>query len=194
VRVDGSTAEESGTRLYLAGNWGPRCPTGCTNDWIGHGVNTWDYYELNHDGTTHLVNQAQYAAAKPFPVPPVTLDALSNLLDKVLVTVGACKPWRDPLDLRVVRDVREKTGTSRVITTGPWPDLANGAPAPPTDSDHDGIPDAWEIARGLDPNNACDGAAAAANGYTNVENCLNALAGDPVPRVGKTPAAPARDP
>jgi len=194
VRLDGSAAEEVGTKLYLAGNWGPRCPTGCTNDWIGHGVNTWDYYELDHDGTTHLVNQAQYAAAKPFPVPLVTLDAVSNLLDKVLVTVGACKPWRDPLDLRVVRNVREKTGTSRVNTTGPWPDLANGAPAPPTDSDHDGIPDAWEIAHGLDPNNARDGAAAAANGYTNVENYLNELAGDPVPRVGKTPAAPARDP
>jgi hypothetical protein len=49
-RVDGSGAEAGGTKLYLAGNWGPRSPAGGTNDWIGHGVNTWDYYELNHDG------------------------------------------------------------------------------------------------------------------------------------------------
>jgi pectate lyase len=44
----------------------------------------------------------------------------------------------------------------------------------------DGMPDAWEKAHGLDPNNASDGAAVAENGYTNVENYLNELAGDPV--------------
>jgi hypothetical protein len=42
-------------------------------------------------------------------------------------------------------------------------------------------PVAWEIAHGLDPNNARDGAAFAADGYTHVENYLNELAGDPVP-------------
>jgi hypothetical protein len=154
-------------------------------------VNTWDYYELNHDGSTHLVNQAQYDAGKPFAVPAVTMDAVPNLLDKVLATVGAYKPSRDAIDLRIVKSVRDKTGTSRVGTTGPWPDLVRGAPAPATDSDHDGMPDAWEIARGLDPHNATDGAAFAPNGYTNVENYLNELAGDPVAAPGRTSAAPA---
>ncbi len=181
VRVDGSKAEAGGTRLYLAGNWGPRCPTGCANDWSGHGVNTWDYYELNHDGSTHLVDQAQYDAGKPFPAPPVTMDSLSNLLDKVLAGAGAHKPSRDPIDLRIVKSVRDKSGTSRVNTTGPWPDLATGAPPPPMDSDHDGMPEGWERAHGLDPNNPRDGAAIAANGYTNLENYLNELAGDPIP-------------
>jgi pectate lyase len=185
VRIDGSAAEAGGTRLYLAGNWGPRCPTGCANDWIGHGVNTWDHYELNGDGSTHLVDQAQYAAAKPFSVPPVTLDPVSNLLDRVLATVGAYKPSRDTIDERIIRSVGDKTGTSRVNTSGPWPDLSSGAPAPPADSDHDGMPDAWEKAHGLDPNNAHDGAAISANGYTNVENYLNELAGDPIPGLGK---------
>ncbi|HLB72497.1 MAG TPA: thrombospondin type 3 repeat-containing protein, partial [Sedimentisphaerales bacterium] len=174
-------AEEGGTRLYISGNWGPRCPEGCANDWTGHGVNTWDYYELNKDGSTHLVDQAQYDAGKPFPAPPVALDPVSQLSDKVLTTVGAYKPSRDALDHRIVKSVRDKTGTYRVNTGGPWPDLAAGAPAPPADSDHDGIPDAWEKAHGLDPNNADDGAAPAANGYTNVENYLNELAGDIIP-------------
>jgi pectate lyase len=80
-----------------------------------------------------------------------------------------------------VKSVRDETGTSRGGTTGPWPDLATGAPSPPVDSDHDGMPDAWEKAHGLDPANAFDGTAIAANGYTNVENYLNELAGDPVP-------------
>ena len=194
VRVDGSEAEAGGTRLYLSDNWGPRCPTGCTNDWIGHGVNTWDFYELNGDGSTHLVKQAQYDAAKPFAVPPVALDAMSNLLDRVLAGVGACQPSRDAIDLRIVNSVRDWTGTSRVSTPGPWPDLASGAPAPPADSDHDGMPDAWELAHGLDPDNARDGAAFAANGYTHVENYLNELAGDPVPGPGEKPAATAPRP
>ncbi|UCG49588.1 MAG: right-handed parallel beta-helix repeat-containing protein, partial [Phycisphaerales bacterium] len=181
VRIDGSAAEEGGTKLYISGNWGPRCPTGCGNDWTGHGVNTWDYYELNKDGSTHLVNQAQYDAEKPFSAPPVTLDPVSRLLDKVLPTVGAYKPSRDVIDRRIVKSVRDKTGTYRVNTSGPWPDLAGGAPAPPPDTDHDGMSDVWERARGLNPENPDDANGDLdADGYTNVEEYLSELAGDPM--------------
>jgi pectate lyase len=181
VRIDGTAAEAGGTRLYLVGNWGPRAPTGSKNDWGGHGVNTWDYYEFKHDGSTHRVDPAQYSAARPFPAPPVRLHPVSKMLPKVLATVGASRPSRDPIDQRIVQSVRDKTGTSRVNTNGPWPDLSTGAPKPPADSDHDGMPNAWEKAHGLDPNDTHDGAAKAANGYTNVENYLNELAGDRVP-------------
>ncbi len=194
VRIDGSAAEAGGTKLYLAGNWGPRCPTGCTNDWVGHGVNTWDYYEFKKDGSTHLVDRAQYGAEEPFPVPPVTLDPVSNLLDKVLATVGAYKPSRDAIDQRIVKNVREKTGTYRVSRGGPWPDLASDAPATPADSDHDGMTDAWEIAHGLNPNDASDGPRVARNGYTQLENYLNELAGDPLAGIGKTAVSPTPQP
>jgi hypothetical protein len=43
-----------------------------------------------------------------------------------------------------------------------------------------GMPDAWETAHGTNPLDFRDGAAIAKNGYTNVENYLNELAGDPV--------------
>lgn len=181
VRVDGSKAEAGGTKLFLSGNWGPRCPTGHTNDWIGHGVNTWDYYELKGDGSTHLVKKEQYDAGKPFLTPPVTFDAMPELLEKVLATVGASKPFRDAVDQRIIQSVRDRTGTSRGSMTGPWPDLESGAPPPPPDSDHDGMPDVWESANSLNPKDPADGTAVAANGYTNVENYLNALAGDEIP-------------
>jgi pectate lyase len=184
TRIDGSRAEAGGTRLYLSGNWGPRSLAGSANDWTGHGVNTWDYYELTHDGKTHVVDQQQYDATKPFPVPPVTTDAVGELLNKLLPSVGASKPFRDSIDQRVVKSVQDKTGTAREKASGPWPDLASGAPVPPVDSDHDGMPDVWEMAHGLDPNNAHDGATIARNGYANVENYLNELAGDSVPERG----------
>lgn len=44
------------------------------------------------------------------------------------------------------------------------------------DTDGDGMPNAYETEKGLNPNNAADGAAAAANGYTNLENYLNGIA------------------
>ncbi len=131
------------------------------------------------------MDQAQYDAGKPFAAPSMKLDPVSELLDKVLASVGACKPSRDAIDQRIVKNVRDKGGTSKGSTTGPWPDLSTRAPAPPADSDHDGIPDAWEKAHGLDPIDARDGSATAGNGYTNVENYLNELAGDPVPALDK---------
>ena len=44
------------------------------------------------------------------------------------------------------------------------------------DSDADGMPDAYEEAKGLDPRSAADGSAVAQNGYTNLENYLNGIA------------------
>jgi len=45
----------------------------------------------------------------------------------------------------------------------------------PVDSDHDGIPDEWELEQGLDPNDITDGRKIADNGYSNLENYLNDL-------------------
>ena len=57
---------------------------------------------------------------------------------------------------------------------GSWPVLESTTP--PTDTDHDGMPDDWELARGLDPDDADDGAEDRdGDGYTNVEEYLNWL-------------------
>ena len=44
------------------------------------------------------------------------------------------------------------------------------------DSDQDGMPDDWEAAKGLAADNAADGRATSATGYTNLEDYLNWLA------------------
>ncbi|MBQ3914973.1 MAG: carbohydrate-binding protein, partial [Ruminococcus sp.] len=66
---------------------------------------------------------------------------------------------------------------------GGYPNSTNfkGGSAP-ADTDHDGMPDEWENAHGLDPNNSSDGSivSLSPDDYTNVELYLNELAGDTV--------------
>ena len=68
----------------------------------------------------------------------------------------------DSLDTRIIEEVRNGTATygyNGIIDTpsdvGGWPALATG-PAP-LDSDHDGMPDAWETRHQLNPGQASDG-------------------------------------
>jgi hypothetical protein len=46
---------------------------------------------------------------------------------------------------------------------------------PYKDSDGDGIPDAWERAHGLNPNDPTDAAALRADGYMNIEWYIDSL-------------------
>jgi len=117
----------------------------------------------------------------------VTTDDAETAYQKVLEHAGASL-YRDTVDRRAVHDTR--TGTATVMdggngstngyidtqeAVGGWPVL-NSLPAP-DDTDDDGMPDAWELARGLDPDDPMDG-----NGdrdhdlYTNIEEYINSLA------------------
>ncbi|MEQ1858503.1 MAG: pectate lyase [Chthoniobacteraceae bacterium] len=106
----------------------------------------------------------------PFDVPAEKLAAKATL-----ERVGASKPKRDAVDARIVAGVRD--GTGRQIHTIPddaWPPLRNGAPEP--DSDGDGLPDAWERAHHLNPDDATDAARVATpGGYTHLEVWMNSL-------------------
>ena len=109
---------------------------------------------------------------------------------------GAVSPsgW-DYIDSRYIDEVKNnkytytgsKQGLKGIIDSqndaGGYPNSSNfkGSTAP-ADSDHDGMPDDWEKAHGLDPNDASDGnkITLSADDYTNVEMYLNELAGDNV--------------
>ncbi|TCN38329.1 pectate lyase [Kribbella orskensis] len=100
--------------------------------------------------------------------------------EAVLASAGAILPRRDAADARIVNDVRN--GTGRLINSqkevGGFPPLVSAEP--PVDSDHDGIPDWWEKANGLDPADPSDAQKIAPNGYTYLENYLNSIVPDPV--------------
>jgi hypothetical protein len=99
-------------------------------------------------------------------------DAVAWMLD----SVGPCLPVRDQVDAYIINEVKTfgTGGTTGGITTektlphGGTGVLYNGYK--PTDTDVDGIPDTWETTNGLNPNDATDAIAIAANGYANIEN------------------------
>ena len=114
--------------------------------------------------------------SKPFSTPTTDTTSAKKAYGQVLEGAGATRPVRDAVDKRIVREVKARGG--RIINSpsqvGGWPSLP--ATSAPTDSDRDGVPDAWERAHGTKPgvkdsNRDVDG-----DGWTNVEEWLNALA------------------
>ncbi|WP_326627809.1 Ig-like domain-containing protein [Nonomuraea fuscirosea] len=107
----------------------------------------------------------------------------------VLDQAGATLPRRDAIDARLVNEAR--TGTGRHINS--QKDVGGFLPLPsevaaPADTDKDGIPDEWETAQGLNPDDAADAQAVGPDGYTNLERYLNTIqrAGAPNPEVAIT--------
>ncbi|MCD8296666.1 MAG: fibronectin type III domain-containing protein [Prevotella sp.] len=111
-----------------------------------------------------------------------TIPEITNIMTAeealywILDSVGPVLPVRDEVDQYLIDELASfgtegtKNGiaTEKTLSHGGTGVLSGGVK--PTDSDNDGIPDEWEIANGLDPNNASDATEIAANGYMNIEN------------------------
>ncbi|MGC3956842.1 MAG: hypothetical protein QM813_02410 [Verrucomicrobiota bacterium] len=136
------------------------------------------------------------ALASPLDVPAMPTDTAPVALQRVMAQSGAM-PWRrDAVDQRIVTSVRNHTGTTidfvagnpftgdyitnnisgtNFIGVNPWPTLASETA--PTDTDNDGMPNYWELATGLNLNNAADrNTTNLFTGYTKLEEYLNWLA------------------
>ena len=128
----------------------------------------------------------RFLAAERQPAPFVATTLAERALADVLERAGATLPRRDAVDERILASVHDRRG--KIINdpsdVGGWPRLASGTP--PLDTDRDGMPDAWENRLGLDPQDPADrNGDVTGNGYTNLEDYLNELAGDirlPQPR------------
>ena len=103
-----------------------------------------------------------------------SLYQASKLNNLLLPDVGATRPKRDAVDTRVIRSIRENKGSiiDDPSQVGGWPTLAQGSAYP--DKDLDGMDDAWERAQQLDPNVPDGKGDRDGDGYTNLEEFLNA--------------------
>ena len=111
---------------------------------------------------------------QPFDAAPVHTSTAKEAYEQVLTQVGASLPKRDSADAQIIKEVRDRTGKmiNSQSEAGGWPELKSGEVPP--DADHDGMPDEWEKARELNPNDPSDASADNdKDGYTNLEEYLN---------------------
>jgi pectate lyase len=124
------------------------------------------------EGLRYYAKNGRKAPAE-VPVPRVTTHPPTEAYDLVLREAGGLP--RDAVTRRIVQDVRAGTGSwGRKPQSDLLEGLTPGRSAP--DADGDGMPDAWEAARGLDPKDAADSAKALPSGYTAIEEYCNELA------------------
>lgn len=163
-------------KYYLSGNYVTGSTANTANNWLGVTMKS-----------GKQADTIKSKVATPFPFEAITSHTAEEAFTLVLQKAGCIKPNRDTLDARVVADVQN--GTGRIIdvqggfphatvfdlTINAWPVLKTGTSL--VDTDKDGMPDEWETAKKLNPNDAADGKKNNLSmGYTNVEVYINSLA------------------
>ena len=138
---------------------------------------------------------------KPFPMPLFPIMSAREAYTYVLDHAGATFPRRDPVDTRVIKQVKtgeidylkdvnldgiprfkyrrlpEDSYKKGIITdvreVGGYPEYKG---TPYKDTDKDGMPDEWEEKYGLNPNKASDANGDLnGDGYTNIEEYINGV-------------------
>lgn len=172
---DGKNKQPQGVygHFYVSGNYME--DKGDNWDWNGFDI------ENSNNGS---MNKSSITSYNEYSVTGVSTQTAKVAYEKVLKYAGASL-HRDAADERVVNDAKSRGYTAKgsvlgglgiidkTSDVGGWPTLKSEAA--PKDSDGDGIPDSWESAHGLNPNDASDGNATNAEGYTNLELYMNSL-------------------
>ena len=128
---------------------------------------------------------------EPAPTGQVTTHSAAEAYEKVLAYVGASL-YRDEIDARYMEEAKTGTATYKgSITNSPGiidkvsdvkgyteANFGTGTRPADFDTDKDGIPDEWEKANGLNPNDASDALTYSLDKkgyYTNIEVYANSL-------------------
>ena len=195
LKPEHGRSEENGNdwgKAYVAGNIVEGFPTVTSDNWAG-GVQP---AGLGDEQKIREVLKVD--APFDYAAPKDIMDA-EAAYEYVLNNVGATKPCRDAVDERIIRSVR--TGEATFVPeaeeyTSPYsrrrlpadsyklgiitnPQQVGGLPSytgePRLDTDGDGIPDEWETANGLNPNDATDALQIREDGYMVIEWYINSL-------------------
>jgi len=172
------------------------CNNATSNNW------TYGVYNQIHSkyGTLNTAQKEALKVTTPFACGGVTTHTAQQAYEKVLAYAGASLS-RDSHDARVIDETTRGTAAFKGLSPlnsgaypkwgiidsqndikpagagegwSPWPVLASREA--PVDSDNDGMPDDWETAKGLNPNNESDSKLTNLDGvYTNLEVYLNSL-------------------
>lgn len=168
---------------------------------------TGNMVDVNQDGQLNgrAVVEADFAydatpptfqtSAHNNPSVPVTVVSAADAYALVVAQAGTCQ-LRDAVETRLVGQLQSLGKTGAIIsTTGSEADVG-GQPTVTSvswpagyDTDGDGMPDAWETAHGLNPNDPSDANGDYnGDGYTNIEKYLNDAADLACPGSSTAPA------
>src|SRR3989339_1824619 len=174
------------SRFFIEGNVGPNRPSSSSGG-------EWDMVYLEDGGGSGSQYagplRANTSVLTAPPVVRVTEHKAEDAYNVVLEKVGATAPLRDSVDLEEINDVINRVGDRPdSVSSSDYPSLASGSY--PADADNDGMPDTWEIERGLNPNSLPDSPDAHNDrdndGYTNIEEYINGC----FPRTAVVTASP----
>ena len=179
---DGSNAQPKGTygKFFVAGNHMEGNTAITADNWAGVALHS------SFAANAPTVTKNDIKSETEFTASNVSTHSAQNAYLKVLDYAGASL-IRDAVDQRIIRDATTGTATfmtggngsvNGIIDTqsfvGGWPELKTHTA--PTDTDQDGMPDAWEDANGLLKNDPSDAQLTTVDGkYPNVEVYLNNL-------------------
>ena len=176
---DGSNSQPLGTwgKFYLSGNVMKNYSPVTMDNWLG--------FQPASLGTKNI---ADLKSSIPFSSPVISTQTAENAYNSVTSYAGASLK-RDAVDTRIINNILNGTvsctagsngSTGGFIDSqkdvGGWPAYTFGVTEVPVDTDADGMPDSWESAHGLNPNDRSDGVSTSLDGnFTNVEVYLNSL-------------------
>jgi hypothetical protein len=204
----GRDAQHASTfgKAYVNGNIVEGNDRVTKDNWDG-GVQVEDVADVEKHIASVRVNE-------PMPMARVSILPAQKAYEYVLENVGASLPKRDPVDKRIVEEVRTgkiiyreggKTNVgnkfikrrlpedsykqgiiSDVSQVGGYPEYKG---TPYKDADKDGMPDEWETKHGLNAKNAADASLDRdKDGYSNIEEFINSV----VPLKAVVPAEAAK--
>ena len=180
-------------RVHASGNIMEGYDAITKDNWAG-GIQVQE--QANTDGYTENMKWNE-----PFPMPHLTIMPAKDAYKYVLKNVGATIPSRDIVDERIVEEVEtgkpyyvegldpnsfyqfqhrrlpndsyKKGIITDISQVGGYPEYKG---TPYVDTDGDGMPDAWEKANGLNPNDSSDAVKdCTGDGYTNIEKYINGI-------------------
>jgi pectate lyase len=165
--------------IYLLGNMGPNQPNPSGDQWLMAAQISGE----NGKETGAIPRSWRRGTPLPAEQFPITADPATDLDALILPTAGnslrldCLGNWvmkRDTVDRRIIAEYRDGTIGDFYTMEDVDHEIPKIDPGSACgDADHDGIPDAWEIAHGLDPRNPADGKQLNADGYSNLERYLN---------------------
>lgn len=183
---EGTSYATATNNLFINGPaGGGNAMTGANAKYHIYAADNWQDRNANGRLDPYEIPRSEYSGgptfqSQPFDYPELPAWPATLLVDSLLPQVGASLPYRDLADEYMVHQVRSFGTEGGIISSEAQ--LPMGAPTAwqmtafnkPADTDGDGMPDEWESAHGT--NAAKDDAMLlAANGYANIENCINSL-------------------